>query len=212
MIKIHDSHKKLVVALLMTVFCTLAYADHAHVLEEKLWGKLYKNGGNTFFCNEPFESKTPLISESYIYSSSWIKDHLQCGTKRQCNKNSPQYSKIMSDLHNIVIADAYLEFKRKNATYGDLEDENPIIKCDIRKSLYTIEPPDKIKGDIARTIFYMHQQYELPITMSYSLLLLWHQADPPDEAEKSRNKKIFEIQGNENPFINNPGLVHTISH
>jgi len=193
-------------------FYSLSYADHNEELKEKFWGQLYKDGGISFYCKEPFTSKTPLISESYIYSSSWITDHLQCGTKRQCNKDSPQYHKIMSDLHNLVVADAYLEFKRKNSVFGEADESAPIIKCNIRKGMHDIEPPDNIKGDIARTIFYMHQQYQLPLLMSYSLLMLWHQTDAPSPEELARNKRIKEIQGNENPYITNPNLVHTLEH
>ena len=200
------------ISVFLICFCSLSYADHNEVLKEKLWQQLYKDGGTSFYCKKPFKSKTPLLSESYIYSSSWITDHLRCGTKRQCNKSSPQYHRIMSDLHNIVVADAYLEFKRKSSLFGELDDSAPILKCNIRKGMNDIEPPDEIKGDIARTIIYMHQQYKLPIMMSYSLLMLWHQADAPSPEELARNKRIAEIQGNENPFITNPNLIHTIEH
>jgi len=35
-------------------------------------------------------------------------------------------------------------------------------------------------------------------------LLDWHQADPPDEAERARNEVVFAHQGNRNPFIDHP--------
>jgi endonuclease I len=37
-----------------------------------------------------------------------------------------------------------------------------------------------------------------------STLLAWHQADPPDAAERARNEVIFSFQGNRNPFIDHP--------
>lgn len=37
-----------------------------------------------------------------------------------------------------------------------------------------------------------------------STLIEWHQADPPDEAERARNEVIFGFQGNRNPFIDHP--------
>jgi hypothetical protein len=35
-------------------------------------------------------------------------------------------------------------------------------------------------------------------------LLAWHQADPPDDAERRRNDVVFSFQGNRNPFIDRP--------
>ncbi|MCF5932996.1 endonuclease, partial [Xanthomonas perforans] len=35
-------------------------------------------------------------------------------------------------------------------------------------------------------------------------LLAWHQADPPDDAERARNEVIFSFQGNRNPFVDHP--------
>ncbi len=37
-----------------------------------------------------------------------------------------------------------------------------------------------------------------------STLLAWHQADPPDDAERARNQVIFSFQGNRNPFVDHP--------
>lgn len=91
----------------------------------------------------------------------------------------------------------------------------------------------KRKGDLARAILYMAIRYEggshpttnqsepdLELTDNRSLivitsnspaymglltdLLAWHQADPPDAAERARNEVIFSFQGNRNPFIDHP--------
>lgn len=89
------------------------------------------------------------------------------------------------------------------------------------------------KGDIARAVLYMAIRYEggndpntgqgepdleltddrskIVVTSSspaymglLSTLLQWHQADPPDAAEKARNEVIFSFQGNRNPFVDHP--------
>jgi endonuclease I len=90
------------------------------------------------------------------------------------------------------------------------------------------EVPNEVKGDIARGIFYMAVRYEgtaenesdLEITDDVSesqpnttkigklsTLLEWHIQDPPDEQEQRRNNKVFEWQGNRNPFIDHPEYV-----
>ncbi len=93
------------------------------------------------------------------------------------------------------------------------------------------EVPNKIKGDIARGIFYMAVRYEdgtynepdLEITDNVnesrprvakigklSTLLKWHSQDPPNEQERLRNDKVFKWQGNRNPFIDHPEWVTNI--
>src|SRR3546814_17077055 len=37
-----------------------------------------------------------------------------------------------------------------------------------------------------------------------STRLAWHQADPPDDAERGRNEVVYSFQGNRNPFIDHP--------
>ena len=89
------------------------------------------------------------------------------------------------------------------------------------------------RGDMARAVMYMAIRYEggrdvhtqqsepdleltddrsrivatsgSPAYMGLlSTLLDWHQADPPDAAERVRNEVIFSFQGNRNPFIDHP--------
>jgi endonuclease I len=91
----------------------------------------------------------------------------------------------------------------------------------------------KRRGDMARAVLYMAIRYEggtdpnngqsepdleltddrskIVITSSspaymglLTTLLSWHQADPPDAAEKARNEVIYSFQGNRNPFIDHP--------
>lgn len=97
----------------------------------------------------------------------------------------------------------------------------------------SFESWNKRKGDLARAILYMAIRYEggahpvngqsepdLELTDNRALivvtsaspaymgllsdLLQWHQADPPDDAERARNQVIFSFQGNRNPFIDHP--------
>ncbi len=85
----------------------------------------------------------------------------------------------------------------------------------------TWEPRDEDKGDVARMMMYMAVRYEGTDTSfdlelvdaidtsgpnygKLSTLLAWHVQDPPDAREMQRNERIFERQGNRNPFIDKP--------
>ena len=206
--------KALATAASALIFSTLlsasAYADYKSLIKDTFWGKIYKDGGKTFFCNKSFSKKTALLAASHIYPSQQVRDHLQCGTKRQCLRSDDRYNRIISDLHNIVPADSYFEFKRKGAKFGRLDESIEANNCGIRKKLHILDPPDEIKGDIARILFYMKDQYELPLNTHLPLLKQWHEGDPPSDEEISRNIMISEYQGNENQFVSNPSLVYNL--
>ena len=67
-----------------------------------------------------------------------------------------------------------------------------------------VEPRDEVKGDIARSLVYMHFVYGLPLENAVSdkdLLLTWMHADPPDAEEMRRNALIDQLQGTPNPLL-----------
>jgi endonuclease I len=95
------------------------------------------------------------------------------------------------------------------------------------------EPIDQYKGDFARIMFYMATRYEnlLPAWQgndanaaavfdgqiwpgfnqwAINLYLQWHEQDPPDLKEISRNDSIFAIQNNRNPFVDYPFYAQMI--
>ncbi|UZE97095.1 endonuclease [Alkalimarinus alittae] len=210
---------KIAVPFLQLVTLTIAFSsaqaqtkfsDPKETLKKHFWGDLYKDGGITFYCNKPFTKKNVLVTDSHIYANSWARDYLDCGTPRQCRNESTKYRQITSDLHNIVPADSRFELKRKNAHFGELGSEVETEDCGFRRSFQLLQPPKEIKGDIARAILYMHDTYELPIIGAIDDFKRWNQVDPPSEEEIARNKRISEIQGNENHFITTPARANAL--
>ena len=99
------------------------------------------------------------------------------------------------------------------------------------------EPNDMYKGDFARTYFYMVTRYENEIVSWFqnyankegvsetlagntypgltqwqvNMFLKWSKNDPVSaDKETPRNKLVYGIQGNRNPFIDYPGLEEYI--
>lgn len=89
------------------------------------------------------------------------------------------------------------------------------------------EPADEYKGDFARSYFYIVTAYEnfkdwwtspmldnntWPVFNKWSteLLLKWHREDPVSPIEQNRQEKVYQIQGNRNPYIDYPELVEYI--
>lgn len=93
------------------------------------------------------------------------------------------------------------------------------------------EPRDEQKGDAARALLYMALRYDGVNGLDWSFdylnnvklpslnedpqnlntLLSWHQNDPPDDYEMSRNDYIQSIQQNRNPFVDHPEWVDAIN-
>ncbi|WP_299105626.1 endonuclease [uncultured Tenacibaculum sp.] len=85
-------------------------------------------------------------------------------------------------------------------------------------------PGDEWKGDVARMMMYMYIRYGnqcLPKNVALGsansadsnmidLLLEWNADDPISDFEKNRNNEIAKVQGNRNPFIDNPYLASVI--
>lgn len=89
------------------------------------------------------------------------------------------------------------------------------------------EPADMLKGDIARSYFYLATAYwnkwsccdEVGVNGSdikdwmEETMREWHENDPVDDLEMNRNDIIYsEYQGNRNPFIDNPQWVAQIDN
>jgi hypothetical protein len=70
-------------------------------------------------------------------------------------------------------------------------------------------PGDEHIGDVARIILYISIRYNLNIDVVGNLqtFLQWHEMDPVNDFERTRNDRIFGIQNNRNPFIDHPELV-----
>lgn len=74
------------------------------------------------------------------------------------------------------------------------------------------EPPREHKGNVARALFYFAIRYHIRIPEYEEFFLRqWHLIDPVDSSEELRNDEIEAIQGNRNPFIDEPELIDLIN-
>ena len=179
------------------------------------WNQLYSQGGTSLYCGQTFAGESDQFKASPIYSTKQLKSALRCITDRQCGIMNPRYVYMMSDLHNLYPALSPVEQARRNAQFGELDDKVPNkfedIGCDIKTSFHLVEPRDEAKGNIARAIFYMHIEYNLPIVGQLQMYKKWHQMDPPDAEERARNDRIESLQGTRNRYIDDPGLAEQLT-
>ncbi|GGB70761.1 hypothetical protein GCM10011607_34080 [Shewanella inventionis] len=130
--------------------------------------------------------------------SAWEIDHpRQCwqnGGRRNCEKNEPEFSKMVSDLHNLVPSVGELNGDRSNLRFGMIPNEpRSYGLCDFEVDFKDrrAEPPVNRQGDIARIYFYMRDQYGLRLSRQQTQLFEdWAGMDPVDEWEKVRDLRI----------------------
>ncbi|MDD7318165.1 MAG: endonuclease [Prevotella sp.] len=150
-------------------------------------------------------------------------------------KSYPMYT----DLFHVMPSDGYVNSKRGNYPFGENNGEkyssnnaySKLGRCTTSGySGIVFEPNDEYKGDMARNYFYMATRYENEIANwsgdggdvlshdSYkpykdwqmAMLLEWSKNDPVSPKEIDRNKAVYAIQKNRNPFIDYPGLEEYI--
>ncbi len=192
-----------------------AFADQTQIRDyetarQLLWGRLYASGSFTFYCGEQFEDKAGLQVE-HIYPASWMAAFLGCGSPEQCRATNERFNRMEADLHNLFPVRAELKQARSNFRFGIVEGElREFGECNFErdKDSHVVEPRPITRGNIARTIFYMHKEYGLPIdSRDVDLLKQWNREDPPNCNEMRRNNVIEEIQGTRNRFIDHPKWV-----
>jgi len=163
------------------------------------------------------------ISEYGIpHEDSWNREHVWAKSHGFPNMTDTAYT----DVHHLRPADRSINGARGNRDFdwgGYVLEEVPGCYYDYD----SWEPPDKVKGDVARMMFYMAVRYEgdnstydlelMDKTGTYgakfgklTTLLQWHELDPVDERERHRNNVIFSFQKNRNPFIDHPEFVSLI--
>ncbi|MEH7156087.1 chitobiase/beta-hexosaminidase C-terminal domain-containing protein [Neobacillus drentensis] len=147
----------------------------------------------------------------------WAKSHGDFGTTAGPG----------TDIHHLRPTDASVNSTRGHLDF-DIGGKSQGECADCYYDADSFEPPNRVKGDIARMLMYMDVRYEgdggelnleladkvntypTPFHGKKSVLLQWSKMDPPDAFEKHRNDVIQSIQGNRNPFIDHPEWADSI--
>jgi endonuclease I len=203
----------------------LIIRDHVHFSYAQVWDGLNyadedpNNSSNVILLytgrSEPKTNRAGMSSSL----DAWNREHVWA--KSHGFPNSGQYA--YTDLHHLRPADVTVNSSRGNKDFalgGTPLTEAPANKTDSD----SFEPADMVKGDVARMVFYMDVRYQggdnsgtpdlsiakgttgegEPLLGDLCTLLSWHIQDPVSDWERRRNNRIYELQHNRNPFIDNP--------
>lgn len=144
--------------------------------------------------------------------TAWREGNEECKRKngkpfkgRKCaRKTSADFRKMEADLYNLVPAIGELNRYRGTKGFRKILDETTSSVCSLQIGQSHIEPPDSLKGFIARVYLYMHKSYPNRMKLSSKqkkLYSSWHKESPPSSFELTRGQRIANIQGNKNPYL-----------
>ena len=166
--------------------------------------------------NDRTRNKQLTCSSSNCFGR-WNREHVY---PRSLGTPNLGYEFAGSDVHNLRSADSFVNETRSNRAFDFGSGTNSYIT--FGGFWY---PGDEWRGDVARIIMYMYVRYPSQCAAvrvgtgptSYSnfgdmpnIFLEWNMQDPVSQHEINRNNILQNIQGNRNPFIDNPYLATLI--
>lgn len=178
------------------------------------WKKLYPEGGTELYCGITFDGQkrdaaNEALSVEHAYPADSIAETEPGCTNRTCSATRVQ--RAMADMQNLWPAFQRVNSSRSKLRYGPVDDATPRRFASFCPSFErssgrtaVVEPRDDVKGDLARSLIYMHFTYGLPLENAVNdkhLLLSWLRSDPPDQEELRRNAVIDGLQGTPNPLL-----------
>lgn len=149
------------------------------------------------------------------HSGSWNREHVYAKSKGTPNLGT---SGPGADGHHIRPADITL-----NSTRGSLLFDDGVGAMAMKTARGGWYPGNEWKGDVARILMYLYVRYDkrtLPLNITFGpstyssdfpdILIKWNIEDPVSQFEIQRNNVVAGVQGNRNPFIDNPYLATVI--
>ena len=136
------------------------------------------------------------------------------GGRKHTEKVNREYRLIQADMYNLYPSIGAVNVMRSNYEYTEnLGNSENFGTCEMRVVKGKAEPPNRARGQIARTYFYMEDSYPQfhMSTEQRNLMEKWNSEYPVDKWECIRAKRIEEIQGNENTFVKEPCKEKEIS-
>jgi deoxyribonuclease-1 len=196
------------VAILLLLLPVIGCADQAPRYLDTIpefWRTLYPEGGEGLYCGERFARFDRDYNIEHVYPMAWVTRELRCGDRQQCRRHSDRFNTIESDMHNMYPARKDLNKSRGSWPFRELKGERHIERgCDLEidRRARAVEPRPEARGDIARAMLYMADQYGLTLFERQRRdLERWHRQDPPSDFERRRNELIESAQGRRNHWI-----------
>lgn len=202
---------------LISEMTKISYGDARYILQYT-----DENPNNPGFLYGLYDGDN--LNPKWDFGATWNREHVwPCAQMELYGDARPDNNtkSHATDLHNLRASCPTVNGMHSNKLY-DLTNTSNTMFPNVTGLGGNHQCKGDFRGDVARICFYMFVRYEgLKLTSDLSnvdnktmgkldLLLEWNEADPVDSFEKQRNNRIYEYQGNRNPFIDYPELANQL--
>lgn len=189
-----------------------AYVSYTYkAAREKMFGYIDNYDGyvECFYTGRKLETTTiPDVNTQHFNTEhTWAQTY---GAETEPEKSDIFHLRPTYEPANSARANFPFGYVVSNITYSD-------SGCALgtgNKGETVFEVRDKVKGDVARSMFYFALKYGNKSSVKidflkkqYDDLYNWYYFDPVDETEMQRNNRIEESQMIRNPFIDHPEFI-----
>ena len=170
--------------------------------------------------------------QEYNSGNGWTREHVWAKSKGDFGTDPGPGT----DVHALRPCNNSINSTRNNRCFDNCQSctdvlfDGNITGSKRDNDIWSFEPRDEVKGDVARMVFYMATRYEVEDGIDLELidyvmdksskdpthgvvttLLEWNKLDTVDAFEKNRNELIYTYyQKNRNPYIDHPEFADYI--
>ena len=183
--------------------------EWSHIVSPEIFGPNFiswKEGHEKCKRVADFPSRSKMRSMNYsrIYYENLLETKPYKGI--ECTRKvNDLFRRMESDLYNIVAAIGAINAVKNGQVPAEVHTFVPQFgKCDLKIMGKHFDPPNFVKGDVARIYFYMESAYPGKVMIPKKvkkLLRKWSLLDPVSKEECQRAEQISKLQGNINPFV-----------
>jgi deoxyribonuclease I len=193
----------------LTFYCGSEFNDQSKILAHSGGYQPRKEGARAHRIEWEHIVPAHAFGQSF---PEWREGHLECIDSkgkpfkgRNCaEKMNIPYRYMQADMHNLVPAIGELNGLRSNYSFAMLPGGKTFGACEMKIEERKAEPPARVRGDIARTYFYMDAAYPdrgVVGNKNRMLFQAWDREDPVDAWECTRSQRVEKLQGNQNIFV-----------
>lgn len=186
-----------------TLYCDCKYLDKKHIDFSTCNFRPRENPNRTS------TKRAERIEWEHIVTAHNMGKQLPCwhdGGRKNCSANDTIFKVMEGDMHNLYPAIGEVNGDRSNFMYNQWTN-SPVPmygECEtiVDFKEKKIQPRKEVRGLIARIHFYMEKTYGIKLSkQDRKLFEAWDKTYPVTESECERDRRIFKVQGDHNPFV-----------
>ena len=186
-----------------TLYCGCKYDDKKNVDFSSCNFKPRENPNRKSFKRaEKIEWEHMVTAHNMGHFRPCWKD----GGRKNCSANDTTFKLMEGDMHNLYPAIGEVNGDRSNFMYSQWTND-PVPMYGECKTIVDfknkkVQPREEARGFVARASFYMEKTYGVSLSkQDRKLFEAWDKMYPVTEKECERDRRIFKVQGDHNPFV-----------